>query len=124
MDDQDLGSALILLRGLEEDPDARRSETTVRLRQTCRAVIADRIELDPEALGRFLCRLVRDTYLTEEAIEGGAGVEDICQFWHWFDQRMWPDRRPGPHVEGAVVRARPGSAPVASGTTGGQPAMR
>lgn len=103
MDDRALAAALVLLRGLDDDPRARRSPPTVRLRETCLAEISDHIDVDPEALGKFLCRMVRDTYLTEEAIEGGAGVEDICQFWHWFDQRMWPKRRPGSCSEGSAA---------------------
>lgn len=102
MDDRDLVTALVRLRCLD-DAGARRSATTVRLRETCVSEIADRLDSDPEALGKLLCRMVRDTYLTEEAIEGGAQVEDICQFWHWFDQRMWPRRRPVGRLGGTAA---------------------
>lgn len=66
----------------------------------------------------FLCRPVRDTYLTEDAIEAGAGVEDICQFWHWFDQRMWPSRRPDSCCGDTAARARPEPPPAARRATG------
>lgn len=117
MDDHALATALVLLHDLEEDGGVRRSAATMRLRETCLAAVAHRLDADPDAVGRFLCRLVRDAYLSDEAIEGGAGVEDVCQFWHWFDQRMWPDRRPRPGVDSAVTRAQPGPPPVASGVT-------
>lgn len=118
MDDRDLGAALVLLRGLDEDAEARRSASTMRLREMCVAAVADRIDVDPEALGKFLSRLVRDTYLTDEAIEGGAGVEDICQFWHWFDRRMWPDRRPGIFVGVATDPAPPEARPAVRRSAG------
>lgn len=92
MEDQALVNALLLLYSRDE-AIGRRSAAATQLAESCRTEIAARMDIDARALGTFLTRLVRDAYLTEEAIEGGAGIEDACEFWTWFDQNMWPAER-------------------------------
>jgi hypothetical protein len=36
----------------------------------------------------FLSRLIRDMWLTEEALAQGYGIEDVMSFAAWLDERM------------------------------------
>ena len=56
--------------------------------------MSQRLNCDEHALRALLSRLVRDAYLTEDAIDDGAGIEDACGFWRWFSDQMWPQ----PHL--------------------------
>lgn len=43
---------------------------------------------EPEDGREFFSRLVRDMWLSEEAIEQGYGIEDALGFVDWLDERM------------------------------------
>lgn len=93
MDDLTFGAALLrlyILTGEAENPGS----LEVHLRAECLEEISQRLNGDEDALRAFLSRLVRDAYLTEEAIDEGAGIEDACGFWRWFSDLMWPQ----PHL--------------------------
>ena len=93
MDDLTFGAALLrlyILTGEAENPGS----LEVHLRAECLEEITQRLTGDEDALRALLSRLVRDAYLTEEAIDDGAGIEDVCGFWRWFSDLMWPQ----PHL--------------------------
>ena len=89
MDDLTFGAALLRLYILTDQTENPGS-LEVHLRAECREEISRRLTEDDDALRAFLSRLVRDAYLTEEAIDDGAGIEDACDFWRWFSDQMWP----------------------------------
>ena len=93
MDDLTFGAALLrlyILTGEAENPHSPR----VHLRAECLEEIAQRLAGDARGLRVFISRLIRDAYLTEEAIDDGASIEEACDFWSWFSEQMWPQ----PHL--------------------------
>jgi hypothetical protein len=59
------------------------------LRALCRQAVWDRLVTDEVGLRVWVSKLVRDVFLSDDALRGGFGVEDACEFWSWFDQNMW-----------------------------------
>ena len=60
-----------------------------RLRARCQDAINVRLfDEDLDFRVWFSC-LVRDMYLSDAALARGAGLEDLCEFWDWFDRHMW-----------------------------------
>lgn len=58
------------------------------LRARCQEAISE-MRLGAEAAPRlWLSRLVRDLWLSEEALQQGYGVEDAVEFLRWLDERM------------------------------------
>ncbi len=59
------------------------------LRQQCiaaiKAIPTDPYEVAPRL---WLSRLIRDAYLSEEALEEGYGIEDAISFVKWLQERM------------------------------------
>ena len=93
MDDLTFGAALLrlyILTGGAENPGS----PEVHLLAECLEQISQRLIDDENGLRTLLSRLVRDAYLTEEAIDEDAGIEDACGFWRWFSDQMWPQ----PHL--------------------------
>jgi hypothetical protein len=59
-----------------------------RLRQQCIEEMRSRTgpaEIAPRLL---LSRMIRDHYLTEEALARGYGIEDVMSFASWLDEHM------------------------------------
>ncbi len=87
MNDDELKAALKKLYACEAgtwtgDPDPR-------LRQRCRHTIRARLFDEELDFRVWFSVLLRDMYVSDTALARGAGIEDLCEFWHWFDQRMW-----------------------------------
>lgn len=61
------------------------------LRERCIKELRDRPRGEFELLPRLLVsRMVRDMWLSEEALQQGYGIEDAARFIAWLDdQMMW-----------------------------------
>lgn len=58
------------------------------LRERCIAEMRSRMGPHDIAPRLFLSRLIRDMWLTEEALAQGYGIEDVMSFAAWLDERM------------------------------------
>jgi hypothetical protein len=84
--DEELRDALDGLRAYDEGA----TDSGIRdedLRARCKAALRER-EADPVRWREFAARLVRDLYLTDEAIGHEAGLEDAAGLIRWLDDRM------------------------------------
>ena len=59
------------------------------LRAVSRQAVWDRLVADEDQLRVWVSRLVRNVFLSDEALTGGYGIDDACDFWTWFDRTMW-----------------------------------
>lgn len=58
------------------------------LRARCIAELHNRMGEYEIAPRLFLSRLVRDMWLSEEALANGYGIQDAMEFVAWLDERM------------------------------------
>lgn len=58
------------------------------LRQRCIAELRSRLGPGEMAPRLFLSRMIRDMWLSEEALAQGYGIEDAVGFIVWLDERM------------------------------------
>lgn len=93
MDDLTFGAALLRLYIRTSNAETPGS-LDVHLHVECLDEMSQRLDSDEAALRVFVSRLVRDAFMTEEALGQGAGIEDACGFWRWFSDMMWPQ----PHL--------------------------
>jgi hypothetical protein len=73
------------------------------LRQQTRRAVWDRLVADDVELRVWISRLVREVFLSDQALANGHGIDDACEFWSWFDQSMWSS---GPAPREAVSAGR------------------
>jgi hypothetical protein len=59
------------------------------LHALARQAVWDRLIADEDQLRMWVSRLARDVFLSDEALGGGYGIDDACDFWTWFDRTMW-----------------------------------
>jgi hypothetical protein len=84
MDDQELWAALERIHTM--DPRARYSSSEIdRLHRRCVAQVE---EMSRSDIRLSLSRYVRDEMLSEDALAGGQGWEDVLSFLDWFDGGM------------------------------------
>ena len=59
------------------------------LRERCLEALRE-MPRRPGALAaqQFIARMVRDLYLSEEALAQGYGIEDADEFLHWLDDQL------------------------------------
>jgi hypothetical protein len=125
MDDQGLRDAVVWLYARDYglrcpvpggDPQRATPEGEAALRTRCRQALWDRLVSGRVDLRLWTSRLARELFLSEEALERGLGLEDVCDFWIWFDRTMWLEavvRDPSP----ASLPPAPGSSPDTAGAT-------
>jgi hypothetical protein len=103
--------------------DGATAEGEAALRARCHRAIAYRLMTGVD-LRLWTSRLARDLFLSEAALARGLGLEDVCDFWIWFDKTMWaeaaasqpPDIWPVPDPGAASVAGRPArSRPIVGG---------
>ncbi len=58
------------------------------LRARCIAELRRRVETPPDHGRLWLSRLIRDMWLSEDALAQGSGIEDVVEFIRWLDDRM------------------------------------
>jgi hypothetical protein len=87
-------------------------EGEAALRARCRRAIGYRLRSGVD-LRLWTSRLARDVFLSEAALARGLGLEDVCDFWIWFDRTMWG--------EAAVYQPPPGL--WSEGTAGADPPL-
>ncbi len=58
------------------------------LRVRCITALEERRQAGPEQWRPWLARLVRDMWLSDEAIGQGYGLEDALGFTEWLEDRM------------------------------------
>ena len=121
MDDEALREAVVWLYARDYglscpvpggDPHRWTAEGEAALRTRCRQALWDRLMSGRVDLRVWTSRLARELFLSEPALERGLGLEDVCDFWIWFDRTMWLEavvREPSPAV--AAERPRPVPAP-------------
>jgi hypothetical protein len=102
---RDYGFSCPVPRG---EPADTTPEAEAALRARCRRAIASRLRSGAD-LRLWTSRLARDVFLSDAALARGLGLEDVCDFWIWFDRTMW--------AEAAVCRPPTG---LWSGGAGGQ----
>jgi hypothetical protein len=80
---------IMLVRLYASDMDRHMSlPNPTATRRACTEAILRRM-IDGE-LRCYISRLVRDIYLSDNALQAGLGVEEAFEFWQWFDRTMWP----------------------------------
>jgi hypothetical protein len=87
MHDNDLKEALKKLYA--HDSEGLAGVTDPRLLAQCRAEINDRLFAGGLNFRTWFSRLVRDMYLSDDALRQGSSIEELCEFWAWFDDHMW-----------------------------------
>ena len=109
MDEQELREAVIWLYARDYGfscpvprGDLRHASTEgeAALRRRCRRAVAVRLTAGVD-LRVWTARLARDLFLSEAALGRGLGLEDVCDFWIWFDRTMWAEaaaRVPAPDL--------------------------
>jgi len=99
VDDDELRAAVVWLYARDygfscpvPHADVRHStpEGEAALRRRCRRALAARLNAGVD-LRVWTSRLARDLFLTESALARGLGLEDVCDFWIWFDKTMWAE---------------------------------
>lgn len=58
------------------------------LRERCIAALQERQQPGADQWRQWLARLVRDAYLSDEALARGYGLADALGFAEWLDERM------------------------------------
>ena len=91
------------------------AEGEVALRARCRRAVASRLRKGVD-LRLWTARLARDLFLSEPALACGLGLEDVCDFWIWFDKTMWAAGSARPPA--ADLWAVPGRIRAGSGSVG------
>jgi hypothetical protein len=87
MTDEELRAALVGLHAYDEG--ARDSGIHDEdLRERCKAELKARTASGEPGARLFLSRLVRDMWLSEEALAQGYGIEDAEGFIRWLSDRM------------------------------------
>lgn len=130
MDDQALRDAVVWLYARDYglrcpvpggDPARATPEGEAALRTRCRQALWDRLVSGRVDLRLWTSRLARELFLSEDALERGLGLEDVCDFWIWFDRTMWLEsvvREPVPPVPpSAPVRPVAATSPDTAGAT-------
>lgn len=87
MDDKELRDALDGLFAY----DTGSTDSGIRdegLRQRCVAELQQRAAPGETAARLFLSRMIRDMWLSDEALEQGYGIEDALEFTDWLGERM------------------------------------
>jgi hypothetical protein len=74
----------------QSERDGTAPEGEAALRARCRRAIAYRL-MSGVDLRLWTSRLGRDVFLSEAALARGLGLEDVCDFWIWFDRTMWAE---------------------------------
>lgn len=109
MDDDELRDAVIWLYARDYGfscpvprGDLRHTtpEGETALRRRCRRTVAARLTAGVD-LRVWTSRLARDLFLSEAALARGLGLEDVCDFWIWFERTMWAEaaaRVPAPDL--------------------------
>ncbi len=88
MQDEALPEALAELYARESEGDFGARQRELRIR--CRRVIERRLfDEDTDNFRIWISLLVRDMFLSDASLADGRGIEDLFEFWAWFDQRMW-----------------------------------
>ncbi|HET9647592.1 MAG TPA: hypothetical protein VFP34_05095 [Microlunatus sp.] len=81
---------LVRLFATDLGHDTTLADPTETARLCRRAILQRLIRGD---LRSYLSRLIREVYLSEDALSAGLGIDDARQFLHWFDRRMQSDLR-------------------------------
>lgn len=88
--DESLMILLVRLFATDLGHDTTLADPTETARLCRRAILQRLIRGD---LRSYLSRLIREVYLSEDALSAGLGIDDARQFLHWFDRRMQSDLR-------------------------------
>jgi hypothetical protein len=100
VNDDELGEALYRLHRLELgwEPQGIRDR---ELLQLCRDVVRDHLLDDTVDFRMWISRLIRDTLLSDAALSRGHGVDEVAEFWVWFDRALFTSREdvPGPQAQ-------------------------
>lgn len=105
MDDDDLRTDLVRLYAADEGvrcplvpaPGTTAPQDLAALRVRCRAAVQTRLVADAAGLRVWLARTAREVFLSEPALRRGLGVEDVAEFWGWFDRALWSAPAPAGH---------------------------
>ncbi|HET9873876.1 MAG TPA: hypothetical protein VFP89_14925 [Propionibacteriaceae bacterium] len=84
---RDYGFSCPVPRG---EPAGTTPDGEAALRSRCGRAIAYRLRSGVD-LRLWTSRLARDVFLSEAALARGLGLEDVCDFWIWFDRTMWAE---------------------------------
>jgi hypothetical protein len=58
------------------------------LRERCVVELHVRASSNPDGFRLWISRAIRRTYLDEDALARGYGIEDVSDFIDWLDDRM------------------------------------